>query len=73
MLVDICLAGKINAEDMADIIRKNFQISVLYLTDYSEDIRSHKNQLGEPSSYILLHFQPICRKGLAYGRGNDSL
>ena len=61
VLVGIFLAGKINAEDMADIIRKDFHIPVLYLTDYSEDIRLQQNRLGEPFSYI---FNPFAERDL---------
>lgn len=53
VLIDICLAGEINGMHVVDIIQNHFQIPVLYLTDYSEDLSLHKKQLSEPFSYIL--------------------
>lgn len=53
VLIDICLAGEINGIHLVDIIQDHFQIPVLYLTEYSEDIRLHKKRLSEPFSYVI--------------------
>lgn len=55
VLIDICLSGKINGVQVAEIIRNNFKIPVLYLTEYSET-KLHKHRLGEPFNYILKPF-----------------
>jgi diguanylate cyclase (GGDEF)-like protein/PAS domain S-box-containing protein len=56
VLIDICLAGEINGMQVADIIRNNFHVPVLYLTEYSEDTTVERKQLTEPFSYILKPF-----------------
>ncbi len=56
VLMDICLAGKIDAVQAGDIIQKNFHIPVLYLTEYTSGTNSYQNQLHEPFSYILKPF-----------------
>jgi diguanylate cyclase (GGDEF)-like protein/PAS domain S-box-containing protein len=61
VLIDICLSGKINGVQVADIIQKNFDVPMLDLTKYSSDTTLHKQQLGEPFSYIP---QPIAETDL---------
>ncbi|MDF2387978.1 diguanylate cyclase [Nostoc ellipsosporum NOK] len=56
VLIDICLAGEINAMQLAEIIENNYQIPVLYLTGYSQYIKLQNKQLSEPFSYILKPF-----------------
>ncbi|MDZ7960117.1 MAG: diguanylate cyclase [Aulosira sp. DedQUE10] len=63
VLIDICLAGEINGIKIADIIQNHFHIPVLYLTEYSEDIKLHKKQLSEPFGYIL---KPCAEKDLHF-------
>ncbi|WP_017651679.1 GGDEF domain-containing response regulator [Fortiea contorta] len=63
VLIDICLAGEINGIHVVDIIQEHFQIPVLYLTEYSEDIRLHKKRLSEPFSYVL---KPCAEKDLKF-------
>ncbi len=53
MLIDICLLGKINGVQVADIIQNNFDVPVLYLTEYLQSPTLHKQQLTKPFSYIL--------------------
>jgi diguanylate cyclase (GGDEF)-like protein/PAS domain S-box-containing protein len=52
VLVDLCLSGTINGAQVADIIIKNFEVPVLYLTDYSKIKKINENRLIEPFSYI---------------------
>ncbi len=61
VLIDICLAGKINGVQVAEIIQNNFHVPVLYLTEYSQDTTLDKKRLTEPFSYIL---KPIAEKDL---------
>jgi diguanylate cyclase (GGDEF)-like protein/PAS domain S-box-containing protein len=63
VLIDICLAGEINGIEFVDIIQNHFHIPVLYLTEYSEDIKLTKKQLSEPFSYIL---KPCAEKDLQF-------
>ncbi|BAY12328.1 GGDEF domain-containing response regulator [Calothrix sp. NIES-2098] len=63
VLIDICLAGEINGIEIVDIIQNHFQIPVLYLTEYSEDIQLNKRRLSEPFSYI---FKPCAEKDLHF-------
>lgn len=52
VLVDLCLSGTINGAQVADIILNNFEVPVLYLTDYSKIQTINENRLTEPFSYI---------------------
>lgn len=52
VLVDLCLSGTINGAQVADIIIQNFEVPVLYLTDYSKIKKINENRLIEPFSYI---------------------
>lgn len=61
VLVDICLSGKINGVQVADIIQNSFHVPVLYLTEYSLEATLKKKQLTEPFNYIL---KPITEKDL---------
>ena len=61
VLIDICLSGKINGVQVADIIQNNFDVPVLSLTEYSQDRTLHKQELTEPFSYIL---KPIAERDL---------
>jgi diguanylate cyclase (GGDEF)-like protein/PAS domain S-box-containing protein len=61
VLIDICLPGKINGIQVADIVQKNFQIPVLCLTEYAGYIKLHEKRLCEPFSYIL---KPFAEKDL---------
>ncbi|AFY32676.1 diguanylate cyclase domain-containing protein [Calothrix sp. PCC 7507] len=63
VLIDICLAGEINGIHVVDIIQNHFHIPVLYLTEYSEDIRLHKKRLSEPFSYVL---KPCAERDLKF-------
>ncbi|MBD2411804.1 REC domain-containing diguanylate cyclase [Nostoc calcicola FACHB-389] len=56
VLIDICLAGEINAVQLGDIIQNNFHVPVVYLIERSEYKILQKNQLIEPFSYILKPF-----------------
>lgn len=59
VLFDIYLAREINGVQVVDIIQNNFHIPVLYITDYSEYIKSRKKPMGEPFSYILKPLREI--------------
>lgn len=56
VLIDICLAGEVNGIKVADIIENNFQIPILYLTEYSEYIKLQKQQLSKSCHYLLKPF-----------------
>lgn len=56
VLIDICLAGEIDGIQVADTIQNDFQIPVLQITEYSQYIRLHQQQLNQAFSYILKPF-----------------
>ncbi|MCX7593660.1 MAG: diguanylate cyclase [Fischerella sp.] len=56
VLIDICLAGKLEGTKVVDIILNTFQIPVLYVIDYLVYKKIRKNQLQDPFSYILKPF-----------------
>jgi len=61
VLIDICLSGKINGVQVADIIQNNLGILMSSLTKYFLVHTLHKQQLNKPFSYIL---EPIAEKDL---------
>ncbi len=61
VLIDICVLGKINGVQVADIIQNNLGIFVSCLTKYFLVHTLHKQQLNKPFSYIL---EPIAEKDL---------
>ena len=63
VLIDICLAGKINGIEFVDFIQNHFNIPVVYLTEYSADIKLNKKRLSEPFSYI---HKPCAEKDLHF-------
>ncbi|WP_017318877.1 diguanylate cyclase domain-containing protein [Mastigocladopsis repens] len=60
VLVNICLKGKINGWQVADIIMNNFKVPVLYLTDCPEE-KINTNRLIEPFGYIT---KPVAERDL---------
>jgi diguanylate cyclase (GGDEF)-like protein/PAS domain S-box-containing protein len=56
VLIDISLTGEIDGIQAATIIRNNFQIPVLYVTDFLENENLQKRHLSEPFTYILKSF-----------------
>jgi diguanylate cyclase (GGDEF)-like protein/PAS domain S-box-containing protein len=61
VLMDVCLAGDIDAIEAGDIIRTNFHIPVLYLMEYTAPPNLYQNRLREPFSHI---FKPFAEKDL---------
>jgi diguanylate cyclase (GGDEF)-like protein/PAS domain S-box-containing protein len=53
VLIDICLSGKINGVQVINIIQNNFDVPMLYLTEYFQYPRLDKQQLSQPFSYII--------------------
>ncbi len=53
MLIDICLSGKINGVQVINIIQNNFDVPMLYLTEYFQDPTLHKEQLSQPFSCMI--------------------
>ncbi len=56
VLIDICLSGKINSIQIADIIQQQFNIPVLYLANSSEEQRLNNNYFREHGDCILKHY-----------------
>ncbi|GJD16659.1 response regulator receiver modulated diguanylate cyclase with PAS/PAC sensor [Rivularia sp. IAM M-261] len=61
VLMDICLAGDIDAIAVGNIIRTKFHIPVLYLMEYTVEPNLYQNHRSEPFSHI---FKPFAEKDL---------
>jgi diguanylate cyclase (GGDEF)-like protein/PAS domain S-box-containing protein len=53
VLIDICLSGKINGVQVINIIQNNFDVPMLYLTQYFQDHTLDKQQLSQPFSCMI--------------------
>ena len=56
ILMDIKLEGKIDGIQTADIIKKNFNIPVIFLTAYSDQGTLNRAKITKPFSYLLKLF-----------------
>jgi len=56
VLMDIVLKGKMDGIDTAGKIRSRFNIPVVYLTAYSDDIILERAKITEPFGYIIKPF-----------------
>jgi PAS domain S-box-containing protein len=56
VLMDIVLKGKIDGIEAAGKIRSRFNIPVVYLTAYSDDIILERTKITEPFGYIIKPF-----------------
>jgi PAS domain S-box-containing protein len=61
VLIDTCLTGDVDAIQAGAIIRKNFNVPVLYLMEYTAQPNLSHNRLREPFSHI---FKPFAEKDL---------
>jgi PAS domain S-box-containing protein len=61
VLMDITLEGKIDGIKTAEIVKKRFDIPVVYLTAHSDEQTVKRAKLTEPYGYIL---KPINHEGL---------
>jgi len=57
VLMDIVLEGAMDGVEAAEYIRDYFDIPVVYLTAYSDDITLQRAKITEPFGYILKPFQ----------------
>jgi len=58
ILMDIRLPGEIDGIQAADIIRKQYNIPIVYLTAYSDGPTIERAKLTEPYGYLLKPFEP---------------
>ncbi len=59
ILMDIMLKGKINGIESAEIIRKNNNIPIIFLTAYADENTLSKAKITEPYAYIIKPFKEI--------------
>jgi len=59
VLMDIMLKGEMNGIDAADIIRKDLNIPIIFLTAYADESTLAKAKITEPYGYILKPFKEI--------------
>lgn len=57
VIMDIRLSGDMDGITAAETIRSNFQIPVIYLTAYADEITLERAKLTEPFGYIIKPFQ----------------
>ncbi|OHD15462.1 MAG: hypothetical protein A2086_08310 [Spirochaetes bacterium GWD1_27_9] len=57
VLMDIMLKGDIDGIETASIIKEKFEIPVIYLTAYTDDITLQRAKITEPFGYILKPFE----------------
>jgi CheY-like chemotaxis protein len=56
VLMDIMLKGKQDGVETAEQVRTKFDIPVIYLTAYSDEITLHRAKISEPYGYVLKPF-----------------
>jgi len=59
VLMDIMLKGEMTGITAAEIIKKNHQIPVIYLTAYADKDTLEKAKITEPHGYILKPFKEV--------------
>ncbi|RFC55877.1 response regulator [Brumimicrobium aurantiacum] len=59
VLMDIMLKGEMNGIEAAEIIRKENQIPVIFLTAYADEATLSKAKVTEPYGYIIKPFKEI--------------
>ncbi len=59
VLMDIMLKGEMSGIDAADVVRKEMNIPVIFLTAYADESTLAKAKITEPYGYILKPFKEI--------------
>jgi len=59
VLMDIMLEGEMNGIEAADIILKNYEIPIIFLTSYGDKDTMEKAVLSQPYGYIIKPFDDI--------------
>ena len=59
VLMDIMLKGDMSGIDAADVVRKEINIPVIFLTAYADESTLAKAKITEPYGYILKPFKEI--------------
>ena len=59
VLMDIRLSGKMDGVEAAEIIRREFDLPVIYLTAHSDRATLERAKLTEPFGYILKPFDEL--------------
>ncbi len=57
ILMDIKLKGKIDGIETADILRRNFQFPVIFLTSYADEETFQRAKSTEPFGYLIKPFE----------------
>jgi PAS domain S-box-containing protein len=59
VLMDIRLAGKMDGVEAAEIVRREFDLPVIYLTAHSDRATLERAKLTEPFGYLLKPFEDL--------------
>lgn len=57
ILMDIKLKGKIDGIETADLLRKNYQLPVIFLTSYTDEETFQRAKNTEPFGYLIKPFE----------------
>lgn len=59
ILMDIMLKGNMNGIEVSEIVKKEFNIPIIFLTAYADESTLSKAKLTEPYGYIIKPFKEI--------------
>lgn len=59
VLMDIMLKGDMNGIEAAEIVRREYNIPVIFLTAYADEVTLSKAKITEPYGYIIKPFKEI--------------
>jgi DNA-binding LytR/AlgR family response regulator len=59
ILMDIMLKGEMNGIQVAEIVRKELNIPIIFLTAYADEATLSKAKITEPHGYIIKPFKEI--------------
>ncbi|MEM2144088.1 MAG: response regulator [Candidatus Jordarchaeaceae archaeon] len=59
VLMDIMLKGKMNGIEAAEIVRKQYDIPVIFLTAYADENTLEKAKVTEPYGYIIKPYKEV--------------
>jgi DNA-binding LytR/AlgR family response regulator len=59
ILMDIMLKGSMNGIDVAEIVKKELEIPIIFLTAYADEATLSRAKISEPYGYILKPFKEI--------------
>ena len=59
VLMDIMIKGSVSGIDVAEVLRKEYNIPVIFLTAFADESTLSKAKITEPYGYILMPFKEV--------------